>query len=329
MVIAITAPAMGDWAVMAEPTTTTTRRAARCSKHAFAPSASFRPRKGIADNVTLPGERHQTCLHRAELASESPEAGDDPVNETDPTGLNVLTNALHSIESGVVGAGTCLSNPECLSGNGLQNAADGFANEAGQAAGGLLCSGSSGQYCPNWHVAATTCASDGSYQYGEALFLGLGLLVLGGDEADAGSAAVEGAGGEISSSAAGAADALSVEEVRGLLEQSGLNPDYADSFEGPITLRTVEPGQQFYRYSSYSEGEGSFVTNVELSSPEEATKSLGDLWLYGNDAKYRQLVTAVQPTSVLEGGIAGGDAGISQTLILNSKAFSFGTGVEY
>jgi hypothetical protein len=87
MVIAIAAPAMGDWVTMAEPTTTTTRRIARCSKHAFAPSASFRPRNGGTGNVTLPGERHQTGLCRAGLASDSPEAGDDPVNETDPLGL--------------------------------------------------------------------------------------------------------------------------------------------------------------------------------------------------------------------------------------------------
>jgi hypothetical protein len=86
MVIAITASVMGDWVAMAEPTTTTTCRAARCSKHAFAPSASFRPRNGGTGNVTLPAQRHQTGLWRAELASDSPEAGDDPVNEVDPTG---------------------------------------------------------------------------------------------------------------------------------------------------------------------------------------------------------------------------------------------------
>jgi hypothetical protein len=87
MVIAITAPAMGDWVVMAEPTTTTTRRTAHCSKHAFAPRSQFRPRNGATGNVTLPGERHQTGFCRAELASDSPEAADDPVNNSDPSGL--------------------------------------------------------------------------------------------------------------------------------------------------------------------------------------------------------------------------------------------------
>jgi hypothetical protein len=89
MVIAITASVMGDWVAMAEPTTTTTCRAARCSKHAFAPSASFRPRNGGTGNVTLPAQRHQTGLWRAELASDSPEAGGDPVNSSDPSGLRV------------------------------------------------------------------------------------------------------------------------------------------------------------------------------------------------------------------------------------------------
>jgi hypothetical protein len=40
----------------------------------------------MTGNVTLPGERHQTGLCRAGLASDSPEAGDDPVNGVDPTG---------------------------------------------------------------------------------------------------------------------------------------------------------------------------------------------------------------------------------------------------
>jgi len=71
---------------MAEPTTTT-RRPARCSKHAFAPRASWRPKNDVTGNVTLPAHRHQTCLDRAGLASETAGAGDDPVNNSDPTGL--------------------------------------------------------------------------------------------------------------------------------------------------------------------------------------------------------------------------------------------------
>jgi hypothetical protein len=74
---------------MAEPTTTT-RRPAHCSKHAFAPRRQFRPRNGVVGNVTLPAQRHQTGLTQAELASGSSVAGDDPVNNSDPTGQATL-----------------------------------------------------------------------------------------------------------------------------------------------------------------------------------------------------------------------------------------------
>ena len=70
---------------MAEPTTRT-RRTARCQKHAFAPPDSWRPKNAVAYNVTLPAHRHQTCLGRAGLASETAGAGDDPVNASDPSG---------------------------------------------------------------------------------------------------------------------------------------------------------------------------------------------------------------------------------------------------
>ena len=71
---------------MPGPATTATRRALRCAKHAFAPSASSRPRNGVVRDVTLPAQRHQTCLRREGLASESVVAGDDPVNGSDPSG---------------------------------------------------------------------------------------------------------------------------------------------------------------------------------------------------------------------------------------------------
>jgi hypothetical protein len=93
---------------MAEPTTST-RRPVRCSKHAFAPPVSFRPRNDVTRNVTLPAHRHQTCLGRARLASESPVAGDDPVNETDPSGyfpgVSLLERVGHDIEHGADDAG--------------------------------------------------------------------------------------------------------------------------------------------------------------------------------------------------------------------------------
>jgi hypothetical protein len=78
---------MGELATMSAPTTNTKRRTVHCSKHAFAPIASFRPKNAVVPSVTLPVQRHQSGLGRAGLASESPFTGDDPVNATDPLGL--------------------------------------------------------------------------------------------------------------------------------------------------------------------------------------------------------------------------------------------------
>jgi len=76
-----------SWKAMEELTSTTTRRTSRCSKHAFAPSAQFRPRNGIVGNVTLPAHGHNHAHPRTELASGTSVAGNDPVNITDPLGL--------------------------------------------------------------------------------------------------------------------------------------------------------------------------------------------------------------------------------------------------
>jgi hypothetical protein len=78
---------MGELATMAAPSTNTKRRTVHCSKHAFAPIASFRPKNAVAPSITLPAQRHQSSLSRAGLASESPFTGDDPVNGVDPLGL--------------------------------------------------------------------------------------------------------------------------------------------------------------------------------------------------------------------------------------------------
>jgi len=78
---------MGNLAMMSAPTTNTKRRTVHCSKHAFAPIASFRPKNAVVPSVTLPAQRHQSGLGRAGLASESPFTGDDPVNGVDPLGL--------------------------------------------------------------------------------------------------------------------------------------------------------------------------------------------------------------------------------------------------
>lgn len=72
---------------MAAHTRTTTRRAVRCTKHAFAPSARIRPRSDTAGDVTLPGHGHIRAHARNEHASGTSGAGNDPVNVTDPLGL--------------------------------------------------------------------------------------------------------------------------------------------------------------------------------------------------------------------------------------------------
>ena len=93
---------MGELATMAVPTTNTKRRTVHCSKHAFAPIASFRPKNAVAPNVTLPVQRHQTCLRRAGLASESLVTGDDPLNATDPLGLIPSYSVYRIVKNGKV-----------------------------------------------------------------------------------------------------------------------------------------------------------------------------------------------------------------------------------
>jgi len=76
------------------------RLAAQCRKHAFAPPTRFRPRNGVPETTVLPAQRPDRRPWRAELASGSSVAGDDPVNATDPNGnmalksddLNALVN---------------------------------------------------------------------------------------------------------------------------------------------------------------------------------------------------------------------------------------------
>jgi hypothetical protein len=94
---------MGELVTMAAPSTNTKRRTVHCSKHAFAPIASFHPKNAVAPRVTLPVQRHQTCLRRMGPASESLVTGDDPLNATDPLGL---------VKGNVQSSGDELSNAE-------------------------------------------------------------------------------------------------------------------------------------------------------------------------------------------------------------------------
>jgi hypothetical protein len=98
-----------DLEAMAERTGATrreTRRWARgCSKHAFAPAAQFRPRIKAAV-CHPPSPRAQSRHQRDQLASETSVAGDDPVNNSDPSGL-FCADALNPFSSGF---GQCWSS---------------------------------------------------------------------------------------------------------------------------------------------------------------------------------------------------------------------------
>ncbi|HEY6330934.1 MAG TPA: hypothetical protein VI756_16500 [Blastocatellia bacterium] len=124
------------------------------------------------------------------------------------------------------------------------------------------------------------------------------------------------------------------QEAEDILRQSGMSDarakDFVRSFDdGPITVRTAQPGEQFYRYSGTPEGSGSFLTTQNFSSPDEAVNAL-HLQDYGNPATYQQTVTATEPTTVLEGGVRGGDPpGSPQTLVTDRSAFNYSTGAPY
>jgi len=112
---------------MAGTTTGRGRLAARCRKHAFAPSARFRPRNGVVATTVLPGQKPCFAAIRAELASGTSVAGDDPVNASDPSGdaWCPLGHVTSDPNSGCRGDGG-LSEVSNIAG-GVQLAADGLA----------------------------------------------------------------------------------------------------------------------------------------------------------------------------------------------------------
>ena len=124
-------------------------------------------------------------------------ANADPINESDPTGLFWGESELDSIGAGLSGDAECLSDPDCLSPKGIANLGAGLVDQAAQTADHLICDATStgaDQYCPTWSVGSPfPCASQGSYQVGETLFFGLGLLIPGADEEEGAGAAATGA----------------------------------------------------------------------------------------------------------------------------------------
>jgi hypothetical protein len=103
---------------------------------------------------------------------------------------------------------------------------------------------------------------------------------------------------------------------------------FIESFEGSITARIVEPGEQSFRYTGKGGSKGSFLVKSIFGSSEEAVSSL-NLAPYGNMAELRQTVTATKRSIVLEGGIKGGASGTRQTLIIDREAFGFDFGERF
>jgi uncharacterized protein YukE len=132
--------------------------------------------------------------------------------------------------------------------------------------------------------------------------------------------------------AATTAKIISSAEARELLITKGFGParaqSYVESFEGQISVRETRVGERFLRYTHDPASKGSFLTTGEFESPAEARRALA-LEGYANRATYVQEVTVLHPSTVLEGGIAGGAEGVGQTVVTDSGAFEFGVGHPY
>ncbi len=141
-----------------------------------------------------------------------------------------------------------------------------------------------------------------------------------------------GFGGAITQAAGGLSKSATVTNMQAeaYLVRNGYTPalakDYIASFEGPITARIAEPGEQFLRFTGNPQSQGSFLTKTSFSSPQEAVGSL-NIQDYGNPATYVQEVTASGRSIVFEGNIKGGQA--KQSIIINRSKFQFGTGTDY
>lgn len=125
---------------------------------------------------------------------------------------------------------------------------------------------------------------------------------------------------------------VSPERAHGLLIKYGRSADqatdYINSFDGPITARIVELGKSFLRYTDVANSKGSFLTNTMFSNPASAVDGLY-LAPYGNGASLLQPVSASGRSIILEGGIANGGRGVTQSLIIDRGAFTFGTGAGF
>jgi hypothetical protein len=107
-----------------------------------------------------------------------------------------------------------------------------------------------------------------------------------------------------------------------------LAADFVASFEGPMTVRILEPSESFFRYTDVPDSRGSYLTRTAFTSPEEAHQALA-LAVTGNRATYRQIVVVLQYTIGFEGGIAGGWPGVDQTLVPDRDALQYNPGEPY
>jgi len=125
---------------------------------------------------------------------------------------------------------------------------------------------------------------------------------------------------------------ISAGRAETFLVKHGVDPEiaksYVASFDGPITARIVRPGEEFLRYTDYSNSTGSFLTKTEFPNPPTAAEGLY-LKPYNNNANYVQVVTSNGRTIVLEGGIAKGAAGVRQTVVPNRSLFNYQEGRTY
>jgi hypothetical protein len=100
------------------------------------------------------------------------------------------------------------------------------------------------------------------------------------------------------------------------------------SFEGQMSVRLVSKGEQWLRYTDEAEKAGRYLTKTRFANSSSAVEGLF-LKPYGNNATLVQDVVSIRRSIVLEGGVANGGSGISQTFITNRQAFSFGLGYPY
>jgi hypothetical protein len=138
---------------------------------------------------------------------------------------------------------------------------------------------------------------------------------------------------KVPKSEASLARSISRADAESLLIDNGLSParakDFISSFDGPITIRQVNPGETFFRYTDRAESTGNFLTKQAFASPAEAVEKLF-LGPYKNQASLVQQVTSVKSTSVFEGAVANGvPPGTIQSLMVDGSAFTFGTGVSF